>query len=83
MDRRNFFTVIAGAAVTWPLRARAQQAAVPVVGFLHGASQERFAANVAAFKQGLGHTGYVEPGAGAGAVLRCKVGRFESRDQTK
>jgi hypothetical protein len=56
---------------------------VPVVAFLHGASQERFAANVAAFKQGLGDTGYVESGAGAGAVLRCKVGRFESRDQTK
>jgi hypothetical protein len=49
-----------GSATIWPLVVRAQQPAKPVVGLLHGASQETFAANVAAFKQGLSQTGCVE-----------------------
>ena len=59
MKRREFIA-IAGGAAAWPLTARAQQPAMPVVGLLHGASQETFAANVAAFKQGLSQTGYID-----------------------
>jgi putative ABC transport system substrate-binding protein len=58
--RREFITFLGGAAAEWPLAARAQQPAMPVVGLLHGASQEKFAANVAAFKQGLSQTGFID-----------------------
>ena len=60
MRRREFITFLGGAAAGWPLAARAQQPAMPVVGLLHGASQEKFAANVAAFKQGLSQTGFID-----------------------
>jgi putative ABC transport system substrate-binding protein len=60
MRRRDFINAVAGAAAVWPLAAHAQQSAMPVVGLLHGASQETFAANVAAFKQGLSQTGYID-----------------------
>jgi putative ABC transport system substrate-binding protein len=60
MRRRDFITILGSAVATWPATANAQQPAMPVVGLLHGASQETFAAHVTAFKQGLSQTGYVD-----------------------
>ena len=60
MRRRDFVIMAGGAAVALPLAARAQLPALPVIGFLDGWSPEGFDPYVAAFRQGLSETGYVE-----------------------
>jgi putative ABC transport system substrate-binding protein len=60
MRRREFISLLSGTAATWPFPARAEQSALPTVGFVSGRSADASARHVAAFRRGLNETGYVE-----------------------
>jgi putative ABC transport system substrate-binding protein len=60
LRRRDFISLLGGAAVAWPLVARAQQAAIPVIGYLNNGSPESDASRLTGLRRGLSQTGYVE-----------------------
>jgi putative tryptophan/tyrosine transport system substrate-binding protein len=74
--RRQFITLIGGAAAALPFAARAQQPAMPVIGILHSGSPDPYAGRLAAFRQGMSVTGLVE-GKDFAIVFRWAEGNYE------
>jgi putative ABC transport system substrate-binding protein len=76
MIRREFIALASGAAVAWPLVARAQQNAMPMIGFLSGGSPGAYAGRVAAFRKGLNESGFID-GQDAAIEFRWAQGQYD------